>query len=496
MTITIKDHFSLEAKEGESLLTALSRSGIILPSPCGGRGYCKKCLVQILQGNVNGTEPDKDGWVLACRAKIQGNLLINRPENNIPGENEISHIIPGKKVHDKKILKAGIALDIGTTTIAASLLNLDDEREGFPVLDVISELNAQLPHGGDIMSRIDAARKRKTAELHLAINDQTREIIKHFMDKWSPGEIEKLIVSGNTVMLHFFLNVDPSGMGEVPFTPVFLEERIVKGSDLGLPAGEIIILPSISSFVGADIVSGMAALNLQSSPDERPSIFIDIGTNGEIALLNRGKIFCTSTAAGPAFEGAEIHMGMGGVLGAINRVEHNGEEFVVSTIGSIKPRGICGSGLIDTVALMLDLGIIDETGYMEAEGGEFFLTPGIKIINRDIRQFQLAKSAILSGIKILCKRTGLGLDEIANVYIAGGFGFFINKTNAVKSGLFPKEFLDKITVCGNLSLKGAEDALRDRNFLDKCRELKNACVNIDLSVDPDFMIEFSENMLF
>ena len=494
MIITIKDHFSLEAEEGESLLTALSQAGIILPSPCGGRGYCKKCYVQILEGSVSGVEPDRDGRVLACKAIIKENLLIRAPDNNVLGESELS--LPKISRKEIKINKAGAALDIGTTTVALSLLNLDDKNEGSPVLDVISELNAQLPHGADIMSRIDAAMKGRTIELHRILIDQVHRMLERFMDDWKFPIIDRLIVSGNTLMLHFFLNEDPSGMGKLPFTPVFLEERICKGSDLGLPVREIIILPSISSFVGADIVSGIASMDLLSRTEEHPSMLIDIGTNGEIAIFNNGKVFCSSTAAGPAFEGAEIHMGMGGVLGAINKIKYEGEKIVYSTIGSVKPRGICGSGLIDAVALMLEMGVVDESGYMDVDGGEFFLTPNIKIINRDIRQFQLAKSAILSGIKICCKRAGLGLDEISQVYIAGGFGFFIDKINAVKTSLLPAEFLEKINICGNLSLKGAELALVEEDFLERCRKIKNACVNIDLSSDPDFMIEFSENMLF
>jgi uncharacterized 2Fe-2S/4Fe-4S cluster protein (DUF4445 family) len=228
-----------------------------------------------------------------------------------------------------------------------------------------------------------------------------------------------------------------------------------------------------------------------------------------MALANKGTIFCCSTAAGPAFEGAEISCGMGGVIGAISRVEPLADAanaVSVSTIGNVRPIGICGSGLIDAVAFMLKRGIIDETGLMtggvEAEtaaakaGREFYLTPDVSITARDIRQFQLAKSAILSGVRILCKNAGLRPTEVKNVFVAGGFGFFINKQNAIASGIFPEEFLDAISICGNLSLQGAVESLNTEGFTARCKEIIGKCSVIDLAADPAFMDEFAENMLF
>jgi uncharacterized 2Fe-2S/4Fe-4S cluster protein (DUF4445 family) len=170
--------------------------------------------------------------------------------------------------------------------------------------------------------------------------------------------------------------------------------------------------------------------------------------------------------------------------------------FSITTIGNIPPLGICGSGLVDAVAVMLKLGIIDETGRMTGPENSFCLAPGISITVRDIRQFQLAKSAIFSGIKILCKSAGLQLADIKNVYVAGGFGFFINKYNAITAGIFPKEFRDIITICGNLSLQGAEENLSAENFIGRCKQIISKCTVIDLAADPSFMDEFAENMLF
>jgi len=482
-----------EAREGESLLLSFARLGIILSAPCGGRGHCGKCMVRVLEGQVTADICDESGWVRACRAIPISDLVIACPENYVLGGNEVSCNIPHK---GKVLVRAAVALDIGTTTVSAKLIDLDTEgpTRASVVIDTISELNDQRVFGADVMSRIGMARQGRTAELFALINRQAERILESFRKRWDIRQIERLSVSGNTTMLHLFLNVDPSGMGEAPFTPVFLNEREVTGESLSLSVDRVIILPSISAFVGGDITAGLAVLDILHSSG--PSLLIDIGTNGEMALFNSGKILCSSAAAGPCFEGAEITNGMGGIRGAISGVELVDSGIQITTIGNVTPRGICGSGLIDAVAVMLKQGIVDETGFMDYDPEGYTLAPGVSIINRDIRQFQLAKSAILSGIRILCRNGGLDPGDVENVYIAGGLGFFINRENAVVSGLFPKEFLEKITVSGNLSLQGAEETITSKEFLEKCKKIISCCSVIDLSKDPAFMDEFAENMMF
>jgi uncharacterized 2Fe-2S/4Fe-4S cluster protein (DUF4445 family) len=388
-------------------------------------------------------------------------------------------------------MRVGAAIDIGTTTVSAKLIDLDSQL----ALDTVSQLNDQRAFGADVMSRIGAARNNMTGELFTLINRQTQRILRSFMERRNISKIERLTVSGNTVMLHLFLKVDPSGMGELPFTPVFLEEKELNGKDLSLPVEKINVLPSISAFVGGDITAGLAVLDIMNTPS--PALLVDIGTNGEMALVNRGTVYCCSTAAGPAFEGAEISCGVGGIKGAISAVEADGESGVsITVIGNVSPIGICGSGLIDAAALMLKRGIIDETGFMTGSGKGFYLAPGISINNRDIRQFQLAKSAIFSGIRILCRSAGIKTADIKNVFIAGGLGFFINKQNAVDAGLFPKEFIGRLSVCGNLSLQGAEECLINNNFIAKGKDIISRAVVIDLAADPSFTDEFTENLLF
>ena len=478
-----------DAGEGETILLACSRAGIILSAPCGGLHRCGKCRVRVLQGQVSGDTPDGEGRVCACQAVPLTDITIapGHADNGELLDNEVT----GPSALDANPVRPAVALDIGTTTVSARLVDLDSSL----VLDTVSELNDQRAFGADVMSRIGAARNGRTAELFTLINRQTKRILESFQKRRSVFRIDKLSVAGNTTMQHFFLNVDPSSMGELPFTPVFLEERELKGEALSLPVENVSVLPSIAAFIGADITAGLAALDILGIPG--PSLLVDIGTNGEMALSHNGSIFCCSTAAGPAFEGAEISCGMGGVRGAISRVEESvaADAVSIGTIGNVPPIGICGSGLIDAVAVMLKRGIIDETGRM-VEAGEFHLASGVSITARDIRQFQLAKSAILSGIRILCKNAALRPMDVKNVFVAGGFGFFINKKNAIATGIFPGEFLNAISICGNLSLQGAQENLVTEGFIPRCREIISKCRVIDLAADPSFMDEFAENMLF
>jgi uncharacterized 2Fe-2S/4Fe-4S cluster protein (DUF4445 family) len=283
-------------------------------------------------------------------------------------------------------------------------------------------------------------------------------------------------------------------------------------------------MPGIAAFVGGDIVSGLAVLDILSLPEK--SLFLDIGTNGELALWSGGRIRCCSTAAGPAFEGAEISCGMGALPGAINKISAGGPDggpdsgladnaggrsltggpdggLRFTTIDNAPPKGICGCGLIDALALMLKTGAIDETGaladgfedgwplWVSASGNE-----RISLSGRDVRQYQLAKSAIRSGIELLCAASGLAPGELDTVYIAGGLGFFIDLENAIATGILPGEFRGKTAVCGNLSLRGAVRSLGCSGFAETCRRITAKSETLELASDPGFMDAFAENMLF
>jgi uncharacterized 2Fe-2S/4Fe-4S cluster protein (DUF4445 family) len=384
-----------------------------------------------------------------------------------------------------------VALDIGTTTVSARLVDLDSGGE----LATWSALNAQKVFGADVMSRIGAAREGKTRELFNLINRQTETILTHFIAQFSLSGIELLTVAGNTTMLHLFAGADPSTMGELPFTPVFLDAKEYAGGDLALSVGRVRLFPSISAFIGGDIVSGLVDIGVLDMKE--PVFFIDIGTNGEMALFRDGKIYCASAAAGPALEGAEISCGTGSVRGAINKVEMAGGKVAYTTIGGAAPVGICGCGLIDAVAVMLDAGIVDETGaFADDDRVDFPIAEGIALIGRDVRQYQLAKSAILSGIKILCRSAGLTPEAMGKIFVAGGLGLYVDQKNAVRTGLLPREFLGRVTVSGNTSLGGAVKALLDPGVFDRCRRIVSVSGVTGLADDPEFMEAFAENMLF
>ena len=505
MKILIQNGLEFEAKKNETLLSAMVRAGVLISAPCGGRQHCGKCRVKILEGRVRDIYPENpagenlpQNTVLACRTVCESDLLMAL----IPDEyyedaacQKVSAKSPGQRI----ISRAATALDIGTTTISAQLLDLDSPNAGpDKIVDIYSALNNQRVFGADVISRINAAREGKTSELFKIVNKQINKMLLGFIEKFKLEKIETLTVAANTTMLHLFVNEDPSSMGEIPFKPVFLEEREFGGADLSLPVDRVFLLPSISAFIGADIVSGLAAINILKAGET--VLFIDMGTNGEIALFHKGKLFCASAAAGPALEGAEISCGTGSVRGAISKAGWDNGKLNWLTIGSAEPLGICGSGLIDIMALMLEQGIIDETGaFTDNERREFIIAPGISIINRDVRQFQLSKSAILSAIKILCKNTGIELEEIKKVFVAGGLGFYLDQNSAVKSGLLPAEFLDRIEVCGNTSLKGtvmASAVQGGEEFKKYCRTIVKASESVDLASDPAFMDAFAENMLF
>jgi uncharacterized 2Fe-2S/4Fe-4S cluster protein (DUF4445 family) len=524
---------SCKARPDETILAALTRSGITLSAPCGGRGICGKCRITLIEGRVRVSgAADAEQCVLpylqaessaagtrpgfaACRGRALSDITVELPDESAPADTEGRAGLSG--LRKGRIRRAGVGVDIGTTTVSAELVDLDTGES----LETVSDFNAQRNFGADIMSRINAARQGKTEELFSVINGQIESILQDFIQNWVLAGLERCHVSGNTTMLHFFTGTDPSGMGEAPFTPVFLAERNYTGRELSLSADQITVLPGVSAFVGADIVSGLACVDILKAKDT--TFLVDIGTNGEMALFRcgsgtGGRLFCCSTAAGPCFEGAEISCGMSARKGAIDRIALKDEKLfprsfssgplVYTTLGHVEARGICGTGLVDGMAALKKLSAMDETGALEdryAENG-FPITERIVITQKDIRCFQLAKSAILSGIAILCKRAGLTAAEVGTIYIAGGFGFFIDRDNAAAAGLLPREFAfpadsgpsgtGKIAVCGNTSLRGTVQSLIDPDFLQCCRNIIARSEVIDLAADPDFAETFAENMYF
>jgi uncharacterized 2Fe-2S/4Fe-4S cluster protein (DUF4445 family) len=481
----------INAEKGENLLSALIKGGFYVSAPCGGRGRCLKCGVKLLSGEVSGVSPDKEGIILSCRAEVCGDISIAL--NEISG----SKVFSGSDNSEyDKITGYGIALDIGTTTLAFYLMDLYNGKE----IDSHSCLNPQGVFGADVISRISACREGRLKDLNKLITEKTNSVIGLFEKKHNIN-ISRLTVCGNTTMLHLFANIDPTPLGVFPFTPVFIETKRYKGKELNINADSVTLLPSVSAYVGSDITAGIISTRMISKGQN--NMLADIGTNGEIALYTDGKLYCASTAAGPAFEGANISCGMGGVPGAIDSAEFSDGKINFTVIGNIRPSGICGSGLIDIIAIMMEKGIFDKTGTFDGNsfdgkltGDKYYITDNIYISQKDVREFQLAKSAICSGIKTLAAKAGLPLEKIDNFYIAGGLGYYINCKNAVKTGLLPEEIGSKITVVGNSAGAGAKMCLLSEKQLALCQRAAAGCKNIELAAEPAFMEEYIKNMGF
>ena len=398
----------------------------------------------------------------------------------------------------------GVAIDIGTTTVAAYFYNLKTGE----LIDTQSGLNTQRTYGADVISRIEHSQtKGGLDELQNAIVSLINELIEKSCKKTNQRaeNIFKITVAANTTMLHLLCGINPSAIACSPFIAATSFGFCVNCSDLKINAHSqafVYLIPSVSAYVGGDIVAGIAASGLCNN-----SLFIDVGTNGEMAIKSGDKIIACSVAAGPAFEGAHIKHGTGGISGAVCSVKYQNGDFITETIDNKAPVGICGSGIIDAVAALLDAQVLDMTGRLaepdempaqlksRLKEDEFVICENITVTAQDIREVQLAKAAVCAGVHVLIKEAGLTLESVEQVIIAGGFGSHINKESACRIGLFPKELLEKITVAGNAAGMGACKALLEpaKNIFDK---LAKDTQYIELSGNQDFMDCYIEQMIF
>ena len=430
---------------------------------CGGNGTCGKCKVI-----VNGVEK------LACRYIIESDIVVETPKK--------SEIVSETGVSENGQMTDNLcfALDIGTTTISLALVSLDEKR----VIKVITVTNPQRAFGADVITRIDYCQRNSVKELHNTLISEINRMIKML-----GATVDTMFVSANVTMLHTFFNVDCSSIGIAPYTPTFLDSKKENARELGLVGvKEVISLPSISSFVGADIVAG---LNLIGMPDDgKYNLFIDLGTNAEIVLYSNKSGVASAAAAGPCFEGANISCGMSATDGAICAYAMRDGNFEYKTINDAPAKGICGTGLIDIIAELIKYETIDETGYMD---DDYSISDGVYLSSHDIRQYQLAKSAVYSAVLSLMKAEGVEFDDISNMYISGGFSSKINIDNAVRSGLLPKELIDKAIGLKNSSLQGTVKYACGNTDVEWFTE----CIKyVDLSTNPYFNDLFIENMTF
>ncbi len=487
-TITVLPHnFIFSVRHGANLLEALTQNGFFIPAACGGRGSCGKCAVKCRASNE-----EKYQTVLSCHTSIENDLTVF-----LDAENG-SELWKVSSLSSPKNKTAGMLLDVGTTTLAASLV---DKATG-ELIAKASALNPQGSFGADVISRISAFGDGKGEAMRVCVVDATNRLIADFLR--TGAQIDEVLVAGNPTMLHLLIGVDPTGIGSYPFTPAFVETKYFAGADIGIDAPHVRLLPSISAYLGSDVSAGILACEMDKTKETQ--LFMDLGTNGEIVLSHKGKLYAASTAAGPALEGANLCCGMGGVSGALDRVWRAGGELRFTTVENAPARGICGSGVIDLIALLLDEGILDETGafseecdsplFYRLEDDCFYLTPDIYLSQDDVRQFQLAKAAIAAGVEALTAHCGVKMDEIARVFLAGGLGYYMSPASATRTGLISPTLLSRTQIVGNTALAGTRLCLIDEKNQAALDALCKDTETVELSFSSIFSQAYIENMGF
>lgn len=515
----------VSAKEGESLLKVCKRANISLGETCNGRGICKKCKV-ILDWEEH----------LACQVRVEEDIEVIIPYEERDTSDKKAKIsqVESKKIKKdlgKNEIKYGVAFDIGTTTVVGSLVDLENEE----VLLIQVSQNPQRVAGADVISRIQYVEESEgnLCFLQNLILDCCEKMIIKFKKERKIERIEKVTVVGNPTMSHIFLGYSPSSLARYPFLQQFhgIEKRFVEYlKDVVLASNlakadmnkkklhmEVTVLPNIGGQIGSDITMGLLATNILDRKGNY--IFIDIGTNAEMAFIQNNKCFVCSAAAGPVFEGASIAYGMRALDGAIDSVTiaKNGE-ISIRTIGNQPAIGICGSGIIEIIAELLNVGIIKKDGYMlskaqakaakidavlceriyeDMEKKAFCLVDGsVFITQEDIREIQLAKGAIAAGMKTLLEELNKTIEEIDEILVGGAFGSYLDKKAARAIGLFPRISLEKIKIVGNTASVGAVKALLSDKIQEKALELSKEATFVELASHSKFQENFLRSLNF
>lgn len=507
-----------------------------IEAPCGGKGTCGKCKVTV-------TKPYYKE-VLACQTKICDGMEIivgggtitgvgtDMNEAKVSASDDMVVLVDRKadvqenpvSVYGNHSSNAGTlaACDIGTTTVVCYLI----DKETGQIIAVRSGANPQRSFGADVLSRIDAtARADDNDKANGGLQMMQTQIVS-LLNGWISDmlmecgrtEVCLFSVAGNTVMCHLLMGISPEKLGRAPFMPDEYFGREFNPLDIGLENCQtMIIFPAVSGFVGGDITAGM----METVNCKALTLYLDIGTNGEMALGKGDRYVCCATAAGPAFEGAQIEMGMPASRGAVDKVWLEGRRIKYSVIGNDRPVGLCGSGLIDALAILLKAGIIDENGTilsgqelpilfrsyvfeLEAEDAAqstesslaVHIAPGVYITQEDIRKLQLAKGAIAAGIDILFKEYGCKPCDLDILTFAGGFGNYIDKASAAAIGLFPPELLDRAKEVGNAAGNGAVSAALSQDAWERALEISKDMRYIELASYPHFDEMYVEHMNF
>jgi uncharacterized 2Fe-2S/4Fe-4S cluster protein (DUF4445 family) len=541
VTITLTDDAApLSVEAGASVLATARQNDIDIMATCGGRGRCRSCRIKLFRGtatdpgvaDISQLSSDEigEGYRLACQCYPQSDsrYSITPPTHEtsfqiLTETGEWQDLLDSIDPAGENVTSYGIAFDIGTTTVVGYLTNLETGA----TLACVSGLNPQTVFGGDLISRIGFAAEKKThvKKLHQRIVTFMNDLSERACDQAgiSRADICKVTLVGNTCMHHLFLGIDPTPLGSAPYDPVLREARQCPARECGLRLHEhaqVYTLPIIAGFVGADTVAMIMASQLDSRPGN--TIAVDIGTNAEVVLKTDRGLNACSSPAGPALEGGQIHDGMRAAFGAIDRVSAD-RDIVISTIGDAPALGICGSGLIDVVAVLLDLGIISKTGRLLVQpdrplpdaiaarlrhddngSPEFALVWAadsgnhldIVLSQGDIRQLQLAKAAIMSGVQTLLQQGNLERSDIDAFLLAGGFGNYINIRNARRIGLLPDLANERIHFIANAAGLGAQMALLSDRCRRKAEKIAVETQHLSLAGLPGFQKIYLDAMGF
>ena len=499
---------SIEGNCGQTLLEIFRNANIYIDAICAGRGTCGKCKVKFLEGCPVPTKEDEnffteeelaDGWRLACKAVIQRECVVS-----IEMSGEEKYAVVTEYASERKTKQPvekshyGIVVDIGTTTIAMQLLELHSKT----IEDTYTAINRQRSYGADVISRIQASNEGENERLRQSILEDLEQGIEELHSR-NHVAVKEIGISGNTTMISLLMGYSCEGLGAYPFTSVNIDA--VEADYFTIFGNhrhtcKVRILPGISAFVGGDITAGLLACGFDRK--EKVSILVDLGTNGEMAIGNQDKIFVTSTAAGPAFEGGNIICGTGSIPGAISHITYKNNGFELETIGKQEASGICGTGVIDITYELLKQKLIDETGLLNDklfEDGILLAKSKeseIRFYQKDIREIQLAKAAIRAGLETLLVNYGIGYDEIDNIYIAGGFGYKMDIDKAIGIGLFPKACKNKLKAIGNSSLKGNLIYLTEKDAKERMRKITQSSEEISLAASSTFYELYLQHMCF
>lgn len=495
-----------EAKSGDVLLTALQQVGMSPAAPCGGRGVCAKCRVRVSGGVSPATEKERDtfglellqaGWRLACQCRVTDDCTVRLASSGGTDVcTEFSFPIP---VQNPLFTSYGAAVDIGTTTVALLLFDASG-----PVSSSAC-VNPQTAFGADVISRIAAQISGKGELLKECIRECIEKLLREAALKAGirPEDVDTAVITGNTAMLTLLTGTDAEPLSHMPFHAKDLFGRFLEDGALGLPFRRIYLPPCVGPYVGADITCAAYACALHTC--SKPTVMVDIGTNGEMMLNDGKRLLCCSTAAGPALEGAGISCGMLAGEGAVSGAELSDGKVILKVIGSSAPKGICGSGVIDLTAALLQTEQLDaygrltpsEDGFPAAsEGRGLLIADKVVFTQEDVRMVQLAKSAICAGLKTLISESGTNADEIETLFVAGGFGKHLNFNSAGVIGLLPPELAARAVSIGNAALAGAAMALCSASVCEQLEKLASEAKVFSLEQSSVFMDAYTDGMLF